>query len=287
MIHKSGVVNLCCPCIISIMSIEKLQKFGLTDKEARVYMALLEIGDSVVTDVAKHAKVNRSTAYVLIDALLKRGLISVSERRGVKIFSAVTPNKLNEIAQLKYSEATELVKISKDLSEDLKKIKKVIVSSSKTNLNVFEGSEGMKLVSQDLVNSKSQVRAFISDPLNKLNLLEKIGVKSKILLPDTGSARNILKSSKLSSKHEFFLSPEISDEYALAVCGNKVHFISLADGKSFIVENQYFAGALSEIYELALHRAKKWNIKEEEKSVSTQAKNKELVKAQGRFLGNI
>lgn len=270
------------------MPIEKLQKFGMTDKEARVYVALLEIGDSVVTDVAKHAKVNRSTAYVLIDSLLHRGLISVSERRGIQIFSAVSPEKLFEIAKSKYNEANELIKISKDLANDLMKLKKSDATPSKTKVNVFEGKEGVKIVSQDLLMTKSPVRVIISDPNNKLGLLIKLPAKAKIILPESNTTRELLKQIKLLSTQEAFLASDISDEYSLAIHGNKVNFISPNEDKSFIIESQQFAKAIANLYELALYRAKRWNVKGEElEKPNLNTKNKVLAKAQNRFLGNL
>lgn len=48
---------------------EQLEKLGFSPKEADVYLALLELGTAVVSDVAKKANINRSTTYILLDAL--------------------------------------------------------------------------------------------------------------------------------------------------------------------------------------------------------------------------
>ena len=58
------------------MTKEKLQKLGLSDKEASVYLAMLELGPSVVSDIAKKANINRSTVYVVLEFLKKRGIPS-------------------------------------------------------------------------------------------------------------------------------------------------------------------------------------------------------------------
>ena len=58
-----------------------LKKSGFSEKEIGVYSALLELGSSVVSDIAKKARVIRSTAYVVLDSLAKRGLVSATERR--------------------------------------------------------------------------------------------------------------------------------------------------------------------------------------------------------------
>jgi sugar-specific transcriptional regulator TrmB len=52
---------------------EKLEKLGFSSKEADVYISLLELGSAIVSDVAKKAGINRSTAYVLLESLAKKG----------------------------------------------------------------------------------------------------------------------------------------------------------------------------------------------------------------------
>ena len=63
---------------------EKLEKLGFSPKEADVYISLLELGSAVVSDVAKKAGINRSTAYVLLESLEKKGFVSVSEKDNIK-----------------------------------------------------------------------------------------------------------------------------------------------------------------------------------------------------------
>jgi sugar-specific transcriptional regulator TrmB len=67
---------------------ELLKKAGFSEKEIDVYLALLGQGEAVVSDVAEKANINRSTTYVVLDALAKRGLVTDTERSGVKLFSA-------------------------------------------------------------------------------------------------------------------------------------------------------------------------------------------------------
>ena len=73
---------------------EKLEKLGFSRKEADVYLALLELGTAIVSDVAKKSQVNRSTAYILLDLLVQRGFVSISEKNKVKLFSITPPENL-------------------------------------------------------------------------------------------------------------------------------------------------------------------------------------------------
>ena len=53
-----------------------LKELGFSEKESEVYLAMLELGPAAVQDIAKKAGVNRSTTYVMIESLKRRGLIS-------------------------------------------------------------------------------------------------------------------------------------------------------------------------------------------------------------------
>ena len=53
-----------------------LQEIGLSDKEASVYVALLQVDNDSVLDLAKRTKINRTTIYPVLESLAKKGLIS-------------------------------------------------------------------------------------------------------------------------------------------------------------------------------------------------------------------
>jgi sugar-specific transcriptional regulator TrmB len=72
----------------------QLIEYGFSDKEANVYLAMLELGPSSAQEIAKKAGVNRATTYVMIESLKRRGLMS-SVERGKKIcFAAESPQHL-------------------------------------------------------------------------------------------------------------------------------------------------------------------------------------------------
>ena len=48
---------------------KELEHLGLSDKEAKVYLAALEMGPSPVQDISHKAHVNRATTYVMIESL--------------------------------------------------------------------------------------------------------------------------------------------------------------------------------------------------------------------------
>ena len=63
------------------MLLEIVKNLGLTAKQAKVYLSLLEIGVSPVTRIATRSKVNRSSCYDILLHLTRMGCIQKTQRR--------------------------------------------------------------------------------------------------------------------------------------------------------------------------------------------------------------
>ncbi len=272
--------------------IEKLQKFGLSEKEARVCAALFEIPGSVVTDVAKRASINRSTTYVLLESLGKRGLVSISERRGVRVYSPVSPDRLVEMAETELSKSKELLDLSRELASSIKKM--LTSEPSRSKVKVYESAEGIKIISENKLNAKEGVRSYaaikeLRDVFPRFfQGFEKRqsaqGKAIKQLAPDTAETREFLRESgKVSAT--IGLIPDSGFTSGLDVFDNKVTFISPEENTALVIESKQFAHAVKALFDLASTKARAWNVRTEEKTKVNPKKEVVLVKAQNRFFG--
>lgn len=73
---------------------ETLQKLGLSEKEAALYLAGLELGPASVKALAIKSKVKRTTIYQLLDVLKMKGLFKESLRKKKLLYVAAHPNQL-------------------------------------------------------------------------------------------------------------------------------------------------------------------------------------------------
>src|SRR3989338_8043322 len=74
--------------------INQLKSLGLSDNEAKVYMAMLELGSATVREISAKAGVNRPTTYVKIESLKKMGLVSTQTKGKKQLFIAESPDQL-------------------------------------------------------------------------------------------------------------------------------------------------------------------------------------------------
>lgn len=97
--YKINVINT---YMISELSTEEkiLTDLGLNEIEAKVYMAVLELGSDTVLKISKKAGVKRPTAYLTLDNLTDKGYVTKIEKKSTTLYSAEKPsiilNKYNE-----------------------------------------------------------------------------------------------------------------------------------------------------------------------------------------------
>jgi sugar-specific transcriptional regulator TrmB len=80
-----------------------LNDCGLTEKEARIYIALLRTGPSTIKPIADQAGVKRTSVYNFIDRLLTLGLVSRAIVKGRNVYQALTPKRLLDLQKTRVS----------------------------------------------------------------------------------------------------------------------------------------------------------------------------------------
>ncbi len=121
-----------------------LQNLGLAEREAKTYLALLDLGESTVTKVSERSGIGRVHTYQVLTDLIKLGLASYILKNNIKYFSASDPQTLIEELHRKEQ---DLKKIIPELLERQKK------SIPETSVELYRGREGIntifKMVLQD------------------------------------------------------------------------------------------------------------------------------------------
>jgi len=131
------------------MEIEKaLQEYGLDLNESNVYLALIELGSSLASDIALKAKINRVSAYDILERLIKKGLVSYNIQSGKKHYQASNPEELLKRIQSKEKAIKEalpsLISLYSKKAESFPKVE------------IFYEKDGFKTVLDELLKSKSK-----------------------------------------------------------------------------------------------------------------------------------
>ena len=68
------------------MLLSTLKQIGLSEKQAGIYLAALELGETTVKEIAKKAEIKRTTIYDLLDEMIESGLIKQTIKESRKKF---------------------------------------------------------------------------------------------------------------------------------------------------------------------------------------------------------
>lgn len=138
------------------MDIMQLEKIGLKEKEAKIYIALLKEGPHLANYIAKKTNILRSSIYDYLDVLLNKGFITYTIISGKKYFQAVDPQKILDSFEEKKKIEEETLK---QIIPELTSLKSM--AEKKANVEVFEGKEGMKSVMSYILKEKpKEIRIY-------------------------------------------------------------------------------------------------------------------------------
>ncbi len=119
-----------------------LMEFGLENRETKVYTALLELGPTTASQLAKKVSILRPTMYEVLNRMMQKGVISSSISGGKKIFEAIKPKILLQILDDKK-------KILQDFIPELEELVKV--GHTEQKVSTFFGEKGLKTIYDDML----------------------------------------------------------------------------------------------------------------------------------------
>jgi len=180
-----------------VNSISALKQFGLSEKEARIYLASLELGEFGAAEIALKSNIPRTLVYDVLERLIDLGLISYSIRSNRKSFAPSNPEEM--LAILKAKE-----KSIKKILPELKALQKK-EGYPRPKVQIYEGKEGMKSAMDNLLNygvkeflaygssrSSFEIIPAFMEEWHRERIKKK--VLMKILYNDTSESRKKVKT---------------------------------------------------------------------------------------------
>jgi HTH-type transcriptional regulator, sugar sensing transcriptional regulator len=240
--------------------ISDLIKLGLTDEEAKIYLACLELNGGPVSVIARKAGVHRVSCYHTLENLLKKRLLSQYNKNGVKCFAPEAPEVLEELAMEKVATAKFLLPQIKALSSS---------SGFRPKIRFYEGMDGVERVFNESLSTEGEILGYT----NLQQVIDSIpsfftsythkrfkkGIKTRYLSPNTVETVHAIDQflpqdydpnlieMLLVNKDQFPFDNEI------LIFGNSVGIVSLNQDEllGLIVESATFSQTMKAIFDLA------------------------------------
>lgn len=234
-----------------------LEQIGLSEKEAKIYLKLLELREALPSTLAKRANVKRPTTYVILEQLLQKGLVSHVKKGKLFYFRAQSPHSLLEDQQKKY----------KDLEKALPELINLNEKYTATpQMSVYEGEKGLIQIMEDTLTTKTELLcwadvdlavgslrsyypSYIAKKVKRKIWLRGIFSYSKLALRFKETGEKELREVYLIPKEKFPFKNEIN------IYDDKVAIISHKDQVGVIIQNKDIADTQRSIFNLGFEYA--------------------------------
>ncbi len=244
---------------------KRLELAGLSEKQARVYVAALFLGPAAVQRISEQSDVNRATTYVILAELAEMGLVSETTEGKKTVYVAEPPEAieryLNSIQKDIETRKDELKKSMKELKE----VSRVEVADAPV-VRFFKGPEAIsaieaytkrKATKNDTVYSVSdvdEVLRIFPDLISKgPQQRKKKNISSKMFYSGTIEVPNDPKSKRETMKLDEKAKGDIS------IYSDRMTIVTFKgdDSTGVIIESKEVVAVMRQLFELAWNRRSK------------------------------
>lgn len=205
-----------------------LKNFGLSEKEAEVYLACLELGEATVQEIAEKSGVKRTSVYNFLEDMKGRGLVAEVRRGGKILLSAENPEILLHRAQEHFEDLRTFMPEFLGLYNQM---------AHKPKVKFYQGVEGLKKTYLETLKAEKEIylisdfeKMFQAVPEDWMfdyaqQRTEK-NIKAWCLARDSQTARRIKSLDKKQNRETRIFNKDFNLETEINIFGNKVALLS-------------------------------------------------------------
>ena len=217
--------------------LKKLIDYGLGEKEAALYLASLEIGESGMSAIAKKAGSKRSTAYLTFKTLEARGLMGSLKMRDGLRFIATQPEVFFAREERRLKELSNLLPQFKDLTVNKPYQPKIVFYEGKEGYRIaLENSLKVPKATIRYIGSFEEVYKVVGEDYDRDHYMPrrvKHGIsirnltfdnltdKSKKWINPEGNIKQLREIRYLPPKYDFNTASMICGDYMIVFSGSK------------------------------------------------------------------
>jgi len=232
---------------------------GCNEKHVRFYRANLELGAATLMEIAKKARLQRSTAYIVAAEIVAMGLVGEDHKAYKKLFVAAEPDKLLQKLEAKQRVIGRNIIAFKDVLPELRAAHQT--TTSRPRVRTFEGKAGLPAVWKDILSEQQEIllwsnqqtegqvfgggthNQFIAERLSKQ-------IPIRVLAVHNPEGRALITGDAASLRETRLLSPGFFFTGETYIYGDKVAVLDI--GKNIfgvITQNKQIAESQRAIFE--------------------------------------
>lgn len=233
-----------------------LRRLGLSQTEAKLYLALVRLGTCDVQKLVEETGFYKANVYNALERLVGKGMISKVIEGNRRIYQLQRPEALVEYVQNKKADLDVEEELAKAIVREVEKTKKLLRFTE--TATVFRGIAGVKQIYAEIVNEKLDYLVFGS-PKESEQIIEgyywqnlhakqkEYGIKAKMIFHK--SLRHWKKIMPKNLIEVRFLHEEFEPLTETTIYGNKVAFVVWTDKPVVtIIHNEHVANSYRQVF---------------------------------------
>lgn len=140
---------------------EQLEAIGLSDKEARIYLLLLERPNLTASELAQALDIKRPNAYALLEQLMALQLVETDDSSAIKRFTATHPSQLQRVVQKRIEHEQQAAAGLQKVLPTLRS--QYALSANKPGVVHMAGVDGFMHLLDDMIRSSTEVLLIASN----------------------------------------------------------------------------------------------------------------------------
>lgn len=242
-----------------------LKQLGCNEKHARFYYANLQLGAAPLSDIVKHARLQRSTGYVIAAEMVEMGLVDEDHKSYKKLYVAVEPDVLLRKLETKHRSLGRNIIAFKESLPSLRA--EHHATKTRPRVRTFEDKNGLIAVWRDILQGQQEVllwsnqgteQLIFDSTMHEQFIAERVAkqIPIRVLAVDNEQARQLIQHDAQSLRETRLLPAEVQFTGETYIYGNKVAVLDF-DKKIFgvITENEQIAESQRAMFELAWSNA--------------------------------
>lgn len=237
--------------------IETLLRLGLSEKEAKVYLAALELGSAPASKIAQKSGLNRPTTYVILEKLSNQGLVTSYDKGKVQFFTAEDPEQL---ARLIREQERDLELRANELKDKLPELKALFGGGERPKVYLYDSTSGASNYFYSRLKQGDDIYGFTNydeikrigaedeDPQERLrkNVTTHLVYTSLNGPVKDATSKTQLREAKFVEKKDFSFESSIT----VAPKRGVIFMLSPKTNTSLVIDNPQLAESLKAIFDL-------------------------------------
>lgn len=235
-----------------------LESIGFDEKESRVYLALLELGQGTATEVAEKAGLKRPIVYHVVDRLKEKGYAHDVIKQGIKKFAVSEPSNIFKTVETAVDDFKFMLPVMRALQDK---------GREKPKIEFFEGKDAVLSVywtyerGQDVRYVTSIDRLSGIMPHEVKMWIEHINKgaahpDARHILPDTPQDRRWGTALKKGKQNVRFLPKGSEVEMDFAIVDDTLGITSFDPLFIVVIHSPAIARSAGQLFDLAWKQCK-------------------------------